>query len=169
MASLGLPMAKTLSPWRTVWASASARCGKFSPETYQGDVQVFVDVNHFAFQMLAVGQDGDERAFIAGDVGVGGDHAGLSDEQAAAGFLQPSQLDHRGFCQRDQRFQRKLRRQVCGPGRRVRRDAARKGCADRIEPYAEWVTEARAYSGLRSAGDTKFFGVRGACEKSKRD
>ncbi len=109
----------------------------FAGNFYQRDVEVFVDVNNFAFQMLAVGQNGDQRTFIAGDVGVGGDHAGLSDEEAAA---------YSGLS-----FVKIATAIVFFQGRSAN----------------GYAVDFRFCVG-RSAGDTKFFGVRGAGEKKQK-
>ena len=55
--------------------------GNFHPR----DVQVLVDVNDFAVEMLPVGQDSDQPTFIANQVGIGGDDPSIGDEETAAG------------------------------------------------------------------------------------
>ena len=46
------------------------------------DVEILVDVNHFAIELLASRQEGEKRLLAPSHVGIGGDHA-------SAGYKKP--------------------------------------------------------------------------------
>jgi len=72
MAPAGLPWQKRSRPGERYLPRPTRNEGKFIAGNFdQRDVQLFVNVDNLAFEMLPVGKIGDQRAFIAGDMGVG--------------------------------------------------------------------------------------------------
>jgi len=48
----------------------------------QGDVEIRINIDDFAFQLAAGGKQRVQRFFAAGEMGIGDNHAGASDEKS---------------------------------------------------------------------------------------
>ena len=110
MASPGFPMATTLSPWRTVLASASGRWSEAGARSFgQRNIQVRIDVDDFCLELRAIRQGREQSFFAARQMGIGGDYTGLRDEETGAALGEAFEIDHRGLGAAHQFFQRELR------------------------------------------------------------
>ena len=106
---------------------------------HQSNVQILIDINNVRLQLLAIGQRGKQRCFVACHMSIRRDYARFRNEKTAAHFLQALQLNHGWFRDRGQRFKREFRRKHFATSGDVRAHTARKRAEQQIKLCLEMV------------------------------